>query len=1311
MLLDNASTSNFVTLSYANKLNLSRRKTNVQIAGLGQNPVGCARSIANVTFCAQFDKTQLFHMEAFVVNKISSNLPIDKVQQGKWPHLNNLTLADPEFHIPADVDILLGAELYYEIVEGTKKIGPINNPIAIKSALGWLIGGGKSDASLPSIAVHHNQLRLNETVPQVEPQLDDLLKRFWEVESCPTLNSKSKEEQCCEEHFLKTYKRDKEGRFIVKFPFKTPRIQLGESLPIAIRRFKQVERRLQKNEKFNKEYVKFMKDYESMGHMIEASPPSEHSKFRCYIPHHFVLKESSTSTKFRVVFDGSCKTSNGKSLNDTMIAGPQIQDSLATLIMRFRKNKIAINGDIQAMYRQILMCEDDQEYQYIVYRETPDTPLKHYKLLTVTYGMTSSPYLATKVLQTLAELEHTRFPLASKVLRDDFYMDDLMSGDKAEEEAIILQQQLIALLKTAQMSIRKFTSNSEKVLQSIDEELRETKSLLSLDKDGGIKALGIYWNPAADVFGFNTENVYEKSTATMTKRVILSEISKLFDPIGWLAPVIIKAKIMMQLLWKEALDWDDIVPHRVRNKWEKLKMELLELQQLKIPRHHQYVSSDIVAVYMVGFSDASQQAYSACVYLCTYKRDGTGSANLVASKTRVAPAQVQSLPRLELCGALLLSEFIPTVIDALKIKLTDVYGFTDSTLVLRWIRSEPYKYKTFVGNRITKIQEKLGSEKWGFVRGIDNPADCASRGISVAELIHHPLWWNGPKWLQEGPPQPTVPEDWTTVTVEPNEELKQITILHTVVKKTRWDIFARYSSLYKLQRVTAYMLRFVYNLRISLQRKRGFTPTFGPEVNALSTRELDLALMTLITEAQNQEFAQELESLRRNESLPKNSKLLTLNPFIDINNVLRVGGRLQNAEIPMNQRHPMLLPQHHKLTTLIVHNAHIINLHAGNQGMMSYLQKKFWIIRMKDTIRRIVSSCVTCRKLKAETMTQIMANLPSFRVNPSPPFQHCGIDYCGPFLIKPISPRSKITLKAYIAVFICCATRAIHLEVVSAASTAAFMAALRRFIGRRGKPTNMYSDNGTNFVGANKEIMELVELTKSESHNRDVSDELAKVGVCWKFNVPSAPSHGGLWEAAVKSTKYHLKRIAGVTRLTFEELSTLTVQIEAILNSRPLSPESNDPNDLRALTPGHFLIGQALTTIPDPDLTSTATNRLVRWQLIQLMTQQFWKRYNAEYISRLQQRPKWMKTEPEITLGAMVIVKEDNLPPLQWKLARVIKLHPALDGHVRSVTVKTALGEYKRPIVKLCLLPVETAGFSTSNNLHAPTDMPVAVSL
>ncbi|XP_055859179.1 uncharacterized protein LOC129921394 [Episyrphus balteatus] len=339
----------------------------------------------------------------------------------------------------------------------------------------------------------------------------------------------------------------------------------------------------------------------------------------------------------------------------------------------------------------------------------------------------------------------------------------------------------------------------------------------------------------------------------------------------------------------------------------------------------------------------------------------------------------------------------------------------------------------------------------------------------------------------------------------------------------------------------------------------------------------------------------------------------------------------------------------------------------------------------RNIIRKTIHQCHQCFMQRRITSQQIMGDLPSYRIQPNRPFTNTGLDYAGPLTIRLSRCRNAKTSKAYIALFVCMTTKAIHLELVNDLTTDAFIAAFRRFVSRRGKCSNVYSDNGTNFQGARRCLTEMHKLLMEQSHNDVITDALAKDGIAWHFIPPSSPHFGGLWEAGVKSVKLHLRRVIGKSILNFEELCTLLCQVEAILNSRPLCSMSDC--DLNPLTPAHFLVGQPMTAVPEPSHLDTPINRLSHWNHIQNMVQGFWKRWHTEYLTTLQERPKWQRSTPNFKSGDLVVIKEPNLPPTKWILGRVVSVHPGTDQQVRVVTVKTAAGTFIRPIAKLALLP------------------------
>ena len=1249
VLLDTGSQASLITEVCANRLGLKREKSDVIIRGISAAKVGSVRGKLNISVSSCVEPGPI-NVEVLILPKVTGTLPRFPCKKS-WTHLEGIYLADPHYYRPGSIDILLGADVVASIMRSGRRTGPPNSPIAQDSLFGWILSGVVSTVERPTILLNH-----------VHCETESILKRFWELEEMPPIKHFTNEEKECESKFQNTHSRDLLGRFVVQLPLSQPLENLGSSRETAIRRWKQVERRLEKFPDYKKQYTEFMDEYLSLNHMEQVLPKNVSSNHNYYLPHHFVLKEDSSTTKLRVVFDGSTKTSSGISLNDCLMVGPTIQDDLFTLLLRFRCHVIALKADVSKMYRQFRVSDQDAEFQRIVWRRSPDHPIQDFKLLTLTYGTASAAYLATRCLKQLAESGREDFPLASHVLSNDFYVDDLLGGESTRERALELQQQLCSLLKCGGMELRKWSCSDPTVLENIPPDLREKSSSLSFDTDSTLKALGVKWNPTSN---FVFEVLVPERPKGITKRVVLSELAKVFDPLGWLAPTTIRAKILFQDLWKLTIGWDEEIPENVKVEWLMYQKELPVIRSICIPRCIIFPKS--VSQQFHGYCDASEKAYAAVVYLRSELSDGSVKVRLVTSKTKVAPIKQVSLPRLELCGAVLLCNLVKTIQSATKLK-GEVYLWTDSTIVIRWLSAFPGRWKTFVANRVSEIQDSFPSEHWHHVPSEQNPADCASRGINANELQDFSLWWNGPSWLLSSsfPVFPHVP-DMQNVQLE---EKKKVELVNQVCVEE--SLVTQFSNLNKLKRVTAYCFRFIQNVRRRKEDRRG---------GNLTCEEIEESFFHWIRHSQESAFSDDLKALKLRNQVSATSKLRMLCPFIDLRGILRVGGRLQKAQAPENQKHQIILPHHHPLTKLIIDECHLKNLHAGFQLLWSTLQRNFWILRARDVIRNEIRNSIICRKQRAETAQQLMGSLPTPRVTPGFAFEHCGLDYAGPYHTRLMKGRSTKSFKCYFCIFVCLSTKAVHLEPVSDLTTESFIGALKRFTGRRGVSSHLYSDCGTNFVGADKELKTM--LTSSQ-HNSDVSHFLLEKGTTWHFNPPSAPHQGGLWEAGVKSVKFHLKRVMGNALLTFEEFTTVLCQVESCLNSRPLCAMSTDPADYDVLTPGHFLIRKPLNAIPEGDLTSIKTNRLSRWQRSEQIVQHFWKRWSVEYLSTLQQRFKWTAKRTDLQVGDLVLIRDDNLPPNKWRLGRITQVHPGADSLVRVVTVKTMDGELKRPIVKLC---------------------------
>lgn len=487
-------------------------------------------------------------------------------------------------------------------------------------------------------------------------------------------------------------------------------------------------------------------------------------------------------------------------------------------------------------------------------------------------------------------------------------------------------------------------------------------------------------------------------------------------------------------------------------------------------------------------------------------------------------------------------------------------------------------------------------------------------------------------------------------------------------------IFNKISSFNKLQRYIAWYHRYLDYLKTK-------QVVSGP----LATLELARAHDSIIRIIQRNYFESEISLLSKKGNVVKS--LRKLSPFVDDDKFLRVGGRISQADLPYDTKHPLLLPKACHTTLILIEYYHKLYMHVGPRTLHGILSRKYWIINGRNVIRSVLSKCAKCFKFRPTSIQPMMGTLPSSRLQPNKVFNHVGVDIGGPFIVKESQKRNAKTYKAYLCLFICFSTKAVHLEVLSDLSCECFLAAFDRFVSRRGLCNTLYSDCGTNFVAASKHLKEVCKYFNNQRNRNDILNGLTLRSVNWKFNPPSAPSMGGLWEAGIKSAKHHLFRSCGDKIFTFEELSTVFCKIEMIMNSRPLCPMSDDPNEFDVITAGHFLIGQSMLSVPEFNLEDVSLSRLSRWQSLQRITQSFWKRWSHDYLHTLQQRAKWYLSPPNLKEGDLVLIKSDVKHPSEWPLARIDKIHPGVDNIVRVVTVRTKNSTYKRPVNKLCPLP------------------------
>lgn len=1266
-LLDQGSQSAFISETAAQTLKFGRKNINAIISGIGDKEQRAIHSV-QLTLFPRFESNYILNCDAIVLPKLTKITDNTRLKTD-IDFVNNLTLADPSFLNGGEIDIILGASEYAQIIKMGLMKGE-KNVIAQNTEFGWVVSGAFGTGPC---------VRVLSFVTNIE--LQQSLQRFFRADEFDNaVNSEmSEEEKYCEEHFVKTIQRDEEGRFVVTLPLKNRSLypDLGDSRKCAIATLFQLEKRFAKNPKLGEEYSKFIREGIELGHIEEV--PYERNKQIHYMPHHCVFKDS-TTTALRVVYNGSQKTSNFKSLNEQLAIGRVQQRDIFALLIRFRMFRYVFTADVEKMYKQILLNESQLDLHRFLYRFSPNDPMRDFRLKTVTFGTANAPYIAIRTLGELAKLNGEKYPMAAKMITSNMYMDDVLGGAHSLDEMYQTYDELRAVFASARFNLRKWCSNEQTFLDRIPETDLEVRALVSY-----VKTLGISWFAKNDVFSYNIAVPIESHPTT--KRHLTSEIAMLFDPLGWITPVVLRARNIIQNLWKETKDWDVPVDNSHVMAWKKIKHELHLLSSLQIPRWINYTPHHVMEIH--GFCDASEVGFAAVVYL---KNVTKKSVHLLAAKSKVAPLKDAknednvTIPRLELCGAHLLAKLVKSILDTLETDFHRVCLWTDSKIVLGWLNGDPDRYKKFIAGKIRTINKLTDKTNWRHVAGEQNPADCASRGILPSELVHHSLWWHGPEFLNSEEIELPTNNGFET---DLGERSNRVTVSTASVFNNELRNAKTFDELKKLMAI---------EIRAANANNDGVV-----KGDDFSTDELLAAYKEIIRRVQCETFANEINALNTGKYLPKSNRYVALSPFIDDEGILRVGGRLRNADISYDAKHQILLPGGHPITTLIIRHCHELCLHGGPKLTESIIRQNYWICTSQRTIKSVLKQCVNCFRVNPKPMQQYMGDLPGNRVNAvQKPFHNTAVDYTGAVLVKMSNGRGCKTQKAYVAIFVCMATKAIHIEAVTDMTADAFIAAFRRFVARRGVIGALYSDNGTNFVRANKILQEHNKNIDENEYNAAVCHELSKGGTHWFFSPAGAPHFNGLAEAAVKSVKLHLKKTMGESKLSYEELSTLLAQIEACVNSRPLCALSTDPNDVNVLTPSHFLIGQSAILPPDRNHLEEKITWLSRWQRVQQMSQYFWKRWQADYLNQLQTRTKWQHGRDSPRVNDVVLILEENLPPARWQTGTIVSIHPGGDGHTRVVSLKVGDSIIKRPVTKICQFPKDDAGDSILAN-HSKT--------
>ena len=1166
----------------------------------------------------------------------------------KWPHLQGINFP---LVGKTNVTVLIGSDTPEAFWHNEERRGQRGEPYAMRSPLGWSVIG-------PTAPLRRDQGSVNLTRGS-DALLREQMERLWESDFNDHPQGK-KSMSVEDKRALKLFEESAvtvDGHLQVSLPWRRNPPNLQNNKKAAETRLRSLKRRLKNDEGLRASYREVMADYVSKGHAGKA-PPCSPGSVVWYLPHHPVINPK--KQKPRIVFDCAARF-NERSLNDELLQGPDLTNSLVGVLHRFRQKPIAVSGDVEAMFHQVRVTPSDcNALRFLWWSDDDlDKEPEEYQMLVHLFGATSSPSVCCWALRQTAVRYGERYdPKVLAVVDRNFYVDDCLLSVDSVQEARQIVKDVTSLLQEGGFRLTKWLSNSREVMSSIPDAER-AKSVVDLDLDElpMERALGMSWNVEKDCFQF-TSVIKEKPA---TKRGLLSVISSLYDPLGFVAPVTLNGKRLLQELCRQQVGWDEPIDDDITAEWNEWLsslhvIEVISIRRCFIPEEFQAKLETELHI----FADASEVGYGAVAYL----RISCGlrvQCAFVSGKSRLAPLKHITIPRLELTAAVVAARMKVLLEQELEMKLKKTVMWTDSTAVLQYIRNERSRFKTFVANRLSEIHDASESSQWRYVDSAQNPADIASRGLKTLEAEHLQKWIDGPEFLKgKEEVWPKEPGSLPEIDVD---EIKHTMVCSGEESSVIDELLRRYSSWYKLMKAVAWILRFkLYCVGKWIERD-----TEGCSRGPITVEELHRSEAVIIQYVQQKAL--------------KKSDLKKLNPMTR-DGLMRVGGRLEHAPIEFEAKHPIILPSRHHVTMLIIRHHHEAVGHSGCDFVLNSVRQRFWVVKGRASVKREIGQCMICKKRSVPRGEQFMAPLPALRVTPDkPPFSFTGVDYFGPLFVK----QGRSIVNRYGCLFTCMTTRAVHIEIAHSLDTDSFLGALQRFISRRGKPERLLSDNGTNFKGADRELRGEIE----KWNKAKIEDSLLQQEIQWSFNPPGASHMGGVWERMIRTTRRILKVLTNEQLMKDETLSTLMAEVERIINDRPLTPPSSDPTDVEPLTPSKLLLLKQNPCLP-PGVFDSKDQYVRRWyKQAQYLANVFWRRWLKEYLPSLQQRQKWTSHQRNFKAGDLVLLVDDRVSRGKWPLGRVMKVIADGDGDVRSAEVKTATGYKYRPITKLCFLEAD----------------------
>jgi len=1227
------------------------------------------RRLDNVIINLKTSKGELMPILALVVPNIAAPLNNTiRTTLRDVPYLQGLPLAHPVSSAENfEISLLVGADFYWNFIGDHVVRG--DGPTAVSSRLGYVLSG-----PLPVHRAYNSVSNFLNLAVSHDTDVKDL-QRFWEIEDTGVtakLSDQTFLEEYCDSHII----RQEDGSYCASFPWRDNHPPLPNNYFVCQGRTRSLVHRLAQTPGMLLTYDRILKEQVDRG-FIERVTPDGNSTTH-YIPHHPVRKDSST-TPIRIVYDCSCRGAvDQPSLNDCLLTGPPFLIDLVSIILRFRLKKYGVSTDIEKAFLHITLHPKDRDFTRFLWLSNasdPSSKFETYRFCTVLFGSVSSPFMLFATLNH--HLQQYDTPVSNNI-RHNLYVDNIVTGFDSEAETLQFYSQARSILSAAKFNLRAWASNCRQLRNTADKDDTADQNTLT-------NVLGLHWNTSLDKLSLTLKGLNHPTTPLTTKREVLQDSSKLFDPLGILSPISVRAKLLMQRLWQQHVMWDEPLDTDILEEWTGILADINKSSVISFDRAFFPDTISATSLQPHVFADASTKAYGAVAYLSNLNQ-----TSFVMAKGRVAPLKQITLPKLELMAAVVAAKLACFVIESLCLKVTPCM-WTDSQIVLCWIQSRKM-LPAFIKHRVEEIKQLLPNAIWRHCPSSDNPADLLTRGLSFDQFNISSLWWHGPSWLLDESKWPSwnmhsVSQLYIAVLtaeefVTPTPPIQSSTGLHKVISPDN------YSSLERLLAVTAYVQRFIDNLKQSQD---------GRMTGPLNATELNTARLKWIKASQDQVFINEISTLKSQTASKKSSSLVRqLRLFLDSDGFLRCGGRIHNAPLSDIARFPYLLPQKHGFTKLLIYSLHISLFHGGVNSTLTALRQQYWVPSGRQYIKGLLRRCTTCKRHHGKPYpAPETAPLPKDRLRDVAPFTITGVDFTGALYVQNDHEESKV----YICLFTCSTTRAIHLEVVTDLTVQTFLLAFRRFVSRKSLPQVIMSDNASTYLSAAEELKEMLS-------SEELVTSIGRYGVTWKFIPKRAPWYGGYWERLVGLTKAALKTVLGRAHISLPMLQTLVVEVEATLNDRPLTYLSDDPRDLEPLTPSYLLYGRRITVLPhrtlteediqDPDYGSSDSQMRKDAKRLALLLKHFQTRWKHEYLTSLREFHKSEGKKGQAVKVGDIVQVHNGGARLNWRLAVIEELIVGNDGITRAARIRTSTGTTNRPIVKLYPLEV-TSSTATSN--------------